>query len=142
MKPKFSLGSINRRIDSFRRQRERQVFLVLSYIGEDFIDTAREISTYKDQTGNLRSSVGYAIVVDGKVKTPYPEPEGDGTEGASKAKELIDEYARSNPKGWHLIGMAGMEYAAAVESMGLDVITGSTPSDSDIEKDIDYFFDR
>ena len=37
------------------------------------------------------------------------------------------------PKGMVLIGVAGMGYAAAVESRGYDVITGSAPNSNDIK---------
>ena len=38
----------------------------LSYIGEECIRIARESGSYNDITGNLRSSIGYVILYDGK----------------------------------------------------------------------------
>ena len=38
----------------------------LSFIGEECIRIARESGSYNDITGNLRSSIGYVVLVDGK----------------------------------------------------------------------------
>lgn len=40
----------------------------LSFIGEACVKMARESGDYNDITGNLRSSIGYVILVDGEVK--------------------------------------------------------------------------
>lgn len=37
------------------------------YIGEACLNKARSTDSYKDQTGNLRSSIGYIITADGRV---------------------------------------------------------------------------
>ena len=39
----------------------------LGVIGEKVVNEARERGSYTDRTGNLRSSTGYVIVVDGKI---------------------------------------------------------------------------
>jgi len=43
-----------------------------------------------------------------------------------KGAQLIDELAAQYPKGMILVVVAGMEYAAAVESKGYDVISGAS----------------
>ena len=41
----------------------------LSFIGEECIRIARESGSYNDITGNLRSSIGYVVLVDGKPRS-------------------------------------------------------------------------
>jgi hypothetical protein len=94
-------------------------------VGENFVNDARSIRTYKDQTGNLRSSIGYIIARDGNIIQENIEGKA---EGRSQAKKIADEVLKENRKGFVLIVIAGMEYAAAVESKGYDVITGSVPA--------------
>lgn len=101
-----------------------QVITALKYVGETVVNDIRtsHISNWTDQTGNLRSSIGYIITVDGKpvqmsnfdkVVGPKPDPKaGDGTQdGASYARSLASTY----PQGVALIVVAGMEYASYVE---------------------------
>ena len=40
---------------------EQQTIYNLSYVGERCLNEARSTNSYKDQTGNLRSSIGYVI---------------------------------------------------------------------------------
>ncbi len=88
----------------------------LQYVGESAVKEARQGHTYKDQTGNLTSSMGYAIVEDGKVSgvSDFKPITTEGKEGSEKGKSyalsLVDKV---NTK-FGLIVVAGMEYAAAV----------------------------
>ncbi len=103
--------------------------LALIYKGEEFINKARMIDTYKDRTGNLRASIGYMVLKNGKpVKSSFK-----GGKGGKKAREVAKEIASDYPSGYVLIGVAGMNYAAAVESKGFDVITGSAPESQEIK---------
>lgn len=57
-----------RQLDQQYDEKVRKVFInVLEYVGEQCVIEARENGNYKDQTGNLRSSISYAIVEDGKI---------------------------------------------------------------------------
>lgn len=70
------------------------------------------------------------ILKDGEpIKSSF---NGGKEEGRSKAKEAAAEVATEYPRGYVLIGVAGMNYAAAVESKGFDVISGSAPEDNQI----------
>ena len=72
----------------------------LSFIGEECIRIARESGSYNDITGNLRSSIGYVVLVDGKPVVT----------GASKQYNVC----------------AGMKYAAYVEAVHhKDVLTSA-----------------
>jgi len=123
--PGFSQGSINSRIDRFVLNIEQRIILILAMVGEAFVNAARSTQTYHDQTGNLRSSIGYIIAKNGEI---IQENVQGTSEGKTNAKEVASEVLRENPKGFILIGVCGMEYAAAVESKGYDVITGSIPA--------------
>ena len=123
--PEFSPGDIDRRIDRFAVSIEQRIIWTLAMVGENFVNEARSTRTYQDQTGNLRSSIGYIIARDGNIIQENIEGKA---EGRSQAKKIAEEVLRENRKGFILIVIAGMEYAAAVESKGYDVITGSVPA--------------
>ena len=123
--PGFSQGDINRRITNWVVSIEQRIIWTLAMVGEAFVNNARNTKTYQDQTGNLRSSIGYIIAKDGVIIQENVEGKA---EGKAHAKEVAREVLRENPKGFILIVVAGMEYAAAIESKGYDVITGSIPA--------------
>jgi hypothetical protein len=101
----------------------------LCAIGEQVLIAARSTNSYKDQTGNLRSSVGYIVAIDGEVvRMSDFEPSERGTDkttgqntGKTYAQKLIDKY----PKGIVLLVVAGMKYASYVSAKGLDVLDSS-----------------
>jgi len=123
--PGFTQANINKRITNWVVSIEQRIIWTLAMVGEQFVNDARNTQTYQDQTGNLRSSIGYIIAKDGVIIQENVEGKA---EGRAQAKEVAREVLRENNKGFVLIGVAGMEYAAAVESKGYDVITGSIPA--------------
>jgi len=111
---------------------------VLKYAGETFVKNARENRQFQDDTGNLQSSIGYVIVKDRKIvfkalRGIGKSPTSKGTEAAERLAEAI---MINLPKGFSLIGLAGMEYGIYVEAMGIDVITGSIPETQRLLKQI------
>ena len=128
--PGFSQANINRRIDKWVVSIEQRIIWTLAMVGEAFANAAREKTpeegSFNDQTGNLRSSIGYIVARDSNILTA--KFEGKTAEGRAQGQKIADEVLRKNPKGFILIVVAGMEYAAAVESKGKDVITGSIPA--------------
>jgi len=129
--PGFSQGDIDRRIDRFKVNIEQRIIWTLAMAGEKFVNDARSTRTYQDQTGNLRSSIGYIIARDGNIIQENIEGKA---EGVAQARKIANEVLRENNKGFILIGFAGMEYACAVEAKGYDVITGSIPGVKDLLK--------
>lgn len=133
----FSMASVSKNIDRFAASKEKKMFQGLAYIGEKFANTARDIRTYQDQTSNLRGSIAYDVVKNGKTFASDYSGGGYGDEEAKyfskKAVDdvLIENSLLSDDRIW-LIGVAGMEYAANVESKGYDVITSSVPRDADV----------
>lgn len=128
--PAYSLSNVFRQIENFAEKRIDESILVLARVGEEFVNNARECGDYTDITGNLRSSIGYVILWNGDIRQKRIEEAGVGNDqktGVMRARELADQFANDFPNELVLIGFAGMGYAAAVESRGLDVITGSVP---------------
>ncbi len=125
IRPKFSERQIAHALDSFEESVKKKFIEVLEYIGEEFIERARKQGEYTDRTGNLRSSIGYMVVKNGEVVSEGFKGTG---EGMQKGKEVASEQASND--GYVLICVAGMEYAAAVESKGYDVITGTAKQES------------
>lgn len=94
----------------------------LSYIGEQVVNTAKTSRKYLDQTGNLNSSIGYVISVNGElaVKGKF-EVVKDGAQGAKGGEQMAEALAKAKG-GISLIVVAGMDYAQFVSAKGLDVL--------------------
>lgn len=92
------------------------------FIGETFVINARSKTAaeggFNDQTGNLRSSICYVVFKDGIKRSPGNIPD--------LSRKLVEELKSKHLSGYVLIVVAGMNYAAAVESKGKDVLTGSS----------------
>lgn len=98
----------------------------LAYIGEMCVNRARQSQGYKDQTGNLRSSVGYVISVDGRIvrASDFTQVK-TGKKGSKDGEAFARRVARQYPRGVCLIVVAGMNYAAYVSAKGRDVLDSS-----------------
>ena len=88
----------------------------LLYIGEAALNAAREKGSYTDQTGNLRSSVGYVVVYDGKiVQTSGFKRVKDGAACTGSGQAYAERVSRGlSSKGLILVVVAGMKYATYV----------------------------
>lgn len=103
---------------------EQAIINRLKFVGEKFVINARNNGAYTDRTGNLRSSIGYIILKDGvQVEEKFP---GEKAGGKSKGLQVAIDASSKFPKGIVLIVVAGMDYAAAVESRNYDVLTASS----------------
>lgn len=125
-------------LDNQVKNIQKIVINALAYIGETAVKTAREQGKYNDITGNLRSSIGYVILKDGKpviggnfeavsvppgkrtVKRPDGSIQtvkvgGDGAKGKKQGEEFLRKLRSKYPRGIVLIVVAGMDYAAYVE---------------------------
>lgn len=131
--PQFTQADIEADMKKFAEDAYRATLAELTNIGFEFVKAAREKTKdqggFNDQTGNLRSSIGFIIMYNGKEAFADFRTGEKGTDratGVAKAREYATEVAKEHPNGWALITVAGMEYASWVEGMGYDVITGST----------------
>lgn len=96
---------------------------ILTYIGNEVITTARTSHKYKDQTGNLTSSIGYCILRNGMPVTESMfDTVKNGQKGSDKGRNFMNELANQHSDGIVLIVVAGMEYATYVNAKGLDVL--------------------
>lgn len=96
----------------------RAVVRQLMVAGERVRNEAVERGSYKDRTGNLRHSVGYVVLVDGRVASEA----FDGGEGGAESRRLSLEVARRFPRGAVLVVVSGMRYASYVAARGYDVL--------------------
>ncbi|MGL5913931.1 MAG: hypothetical protein ACRCZB_07170 [Bacteroidales bacterium] len=105
---------------------ERLCIRNLSYVGEQCVNEGRSANSYYDQTGNLRSSIGYIIIKDGQVaKMSSFELAGRGTDrvtGQRDGREFANKLVSSFPEGIVLIVVAGMSYASYVSAKGINVL--------------------
>ena len=117
-------------IDRYTEQKlkglEQAVIRTLAYCGELCLNVARSTNSYKDQTGNLRSSIGYVVTVDGRIVNQSDfETVKKGWDGSKQGAAFAKQLVRRFPKGICLIVVAGMEYAAHVKNRGYDVLDSS-----------------
>lgn len=120
-----SVQSIEKEVRQELERNRKRLIAMMQRIGEEIINGIRtgEYSNWIDRTGNLRSSIGYILVMDGAVQTEggfqlVKGPEADGTSvGTGIGKQFAESLVSLYPNGIALIIVAGMEYAAYVEAM-------------------------
>lgn len=99
---------------------EGEIIRALSYLGEQCVRKVRDRAgsdSWFDQTGNLRSSVGYAVYGEGrKVIESAFDVVKKGSQGSEAGRKMIDELANKYAETYALVVVAGMEYADAVEA--------------------------
>ena len=129
LKPLFSTRDLEKFYDKFEETTEEKIVKILIEAGEKAVAKARIDGKYNDITGNLRSSIGYAVVKNGSIlisNTKEAERGSDRKKGVAQSERLIRELAREYSRGYVLILVAGMDYAIYVESInGKDVIASS-----------------
>jgi hypothetical protein len=129
LKPLFTGAQIAAFTDKFLEKTDEKIIEMLSYAGEQGVLLARRNGNYTDRTGNLRSSIGYVVLKDGAIVSESFEQSSAGNDkgtGVDKARQLAYTLAKEYNSGRVLILVAGMDYAAAVESLeGYDVLQNS-----------------
>lgn len=101
---------------------EARCIKAFTYIGEACLIEARTNGNYKDRTGNLRNSIGYVVLRNGKTVT---ESGFSQTEGGVQGETVISDLKKQYPFGIVLIVVAGMNYAAYVEARNYNVLTSA-----------------
>lgn len=129
VKANFKPSDIRKKLDAFLEVVEKKQIERLQYLGEMCVKHARLIPKnvgFEDQTGNLRSSIGYMVFKDGMaVKGSYTQVEG-GSEGVQAGESLARKVgSKSKDNKIMLVVTAGMNYAIYVESKGRDVLTSA-----------------
>lgn len=138
LKPLWTKQQMYGMFERLQDRTDEVIKTLLARAGEEFITLARSIRTYKDRTGNLRSSTGYAIFKDGRrvgssvFNANVGEPgKKDGEKGVTAGEQMARAVGRTHSKGYVLVCFAGMSYAAAVEAKGYDVVTHSADKTED-----------
>lgn len=98
-----------------------EIRLTLAYTCEEAVKKIRDRSgeeSWNDDTGNLRSSIGYGIYEYGRkvISSAFPIVR-EGTEGAAKGQEIINDLAGLYAKAYSAVVIAAMSYAEKVENM-------------------------
>lgn len=106
---------------------KQAVITVLNYVGLECIKEARQNGKYTDRTGNLRSSIGYVVLENGKPlkKGGFQKVLNTATEAKSKSDNLIESLSATYKTGLVLIVVAGMDYAVYVEAKGYNVLNSA-----------------
>lgn len=109
---------------------ERLTIRSLSKLGEQCVTKIRDRAgdkSWYDQTGNLRSSVGY-VIAHNKNIIQYStfNQVNQGSEGVKTGKDLAKELAKRYSNNYVLIVVAGMNYAEFVEAMDNKDVLAST----------------
>lgn len=124
IKAMFDTNQIKAMLSARLERVELAVLAVLRRRGEQFVNDCRDENTYKDQTGNLRSSIGYFIFKGSMLVDQVGE-----TNSLQAANDVPKE-----PGIYYLIGVAGMNYATAVEAKGYNVISNQSIAVIDLIK--------
>lgn len=110
----------------------------LPIIGEKCVNHARNLPSlsrddprakfphqpnYIDDTGNLRSSIGYVLIIDGQIVAESSfEAVKNGKQGSDEGKTFAESLVSNYPDGIALVVVAGMHYAEYVAAKGYDVL--------------------
>lgn len=126
----FSINQVNELLRSIPSIMKEEVIRALSYLGEQCVRRVRDRSgkeSWFDQTGNLRSSIGYAVYEQGKtvIESAFNQV-AQGSQGGSEGRRLVAELASKYAETYAMVVVAGMEYADYVEAMkGKDVLAST-----------------
>lgn len=148
-KSTFDMTSVERSLRARLEKAKLAMVNTLAYVGETCVNTARSLPhppaelwkdpdgtvkspvpphqpNYIDWSSNLRSSIGYVVVMDGKIMQMSSfEAVNGGEEGSQRGKAFAEEIAGRYSTGIALILVAGMHYAAYVSSKGYDVLNSA-----------------
>lgn len=138
LKPKWTYKAMRKNFNRFKTKGKMSAGQqMVSRNGKTYIRTPAGGTSYADWTRNLRGSIGYAILKDGKIiQGNYSSSQLGKRNAKQTVHRIVTEVGIS--RGLALICVAGMEYAAAVESKDYDVISGPvTYVESDVRRMVD-----
>lgn len=133
---KVITNDIERRLKAMRNQVILDQIKDLRALGEMCVTHAKGVAPpvgFYDHSGNLRSSIGFGVFVDGGLalkggfqQVPPQAAHKDGIQynGAKIGEEYCIQIGRET-QGVCLVVVAGMNYATHVESKGRDVLTSA-----------------
>ena len=108
--------------EQFARALFNKIQTELQYEGELLVKHARELppfESYNDQTGNLRSSIGYATFANHRqTNQSHFDTVKDGKDGPQAGEKALTAHEDKIRAYSHaLLVVAGMEYASYVEKV-------------------------
>lgn len=107
-----------------------EMLRTLRYLGEQCNRRIRDRSAQEswiDRTGNLRSSIGYAVFEYGRLQMESAfKVVLDGGEGVEAGRRYVRELASEFAKTYALVVVAGMSYAEYVEAIESKDVLAST----------------
>lgn len=120
MRMSTKMSEVNVYLKAEAERIQRLTIRALSYLGEQCVKVARDRApelSWIDQTGNLRSSIGYIITHNGNI-VQYSDFKQvkQGSEGIKVGKDLATEIAKQFSNEYVLVVVAGMNYAEYVEA--------------------------
>lgn len=123
VKATTSMAQINKMLREEVERQRKVLIRTMLYCAEEITNAARTTNSYTDRSGNLRSSVGCIVIVDGTIIQEYGfEQVKEGSQGVIDGKEFAYSLARQYPHGVAIIAVAGKEYASYVADKGYDVL--------------------
>ncbi len=141
IKAQFTAQDIDKFHDDFVQNFYIKLIEALEFTAIEIRDLAKSgkngIKDYIDRSNNLRSSIGFVLYKDGEqISSNFVKSgagsEGDGNKGTQVGESVAESIAIEYPKGFVVVMVAGMDYAAYVEAKGYDVITASTLKFEDV----------
>ncbi len=124
---KFTRSDVEKRFGAFLEEIQKKQIERAKMLGEMCVNHARNVPQdqgFQDQTGNLRSSIGYMVFVDGVAIHSFYNQVKEGSTGV-KAGEALAKKIGQDQRGVCLVVTAGMNYALYLEAKGRDVLTGA-----------------
>ena len=120
MRMTTKMSEVNAYLKAEEERIQRLTIRAISYLGEQCVKVARDRTpelSWIDQTGNLRSSIGYIITHNGNI-VQYSDFKQvkQGSEGTKVGKDLATEIAKQFSNEYVLVVVAGMNYAEYVEA--------------------------
>lgn len=101
----------------------RAIIHSMEVAGQQGTNEARAHGEYLDQTGNLRSSVGYKVAYNGIV---VGSSAFDKVRNGDKGSRIGNDFAKSTAESIHgnhcLVLVAGMDYAPYLQAKGRKVL--------------------
>lgn len=127
---RFGLGAIQQLMDAIPDIYSEEVIRAFSYLGEQCVRRIRDRTAQEswiDQTGNLRSSIGYAVYERGKavIESAFNTVK-NGAQGSNDGRKAIATLASKYAQTYALVVVAGMSYAEYVEAKESKDVLAST----------------
>lgn len=109
---------------------KNEIIKCLAELGEECIAKIRDRSgdeSWYDQTGNLRSSIGYAVYDYGvkQIESAF-QIVRQGQEGSTEGKKMLSQLAKDYANVYALVVIAAMNYASHVEALESKDVLAST----------------